>query len=896
MVNNVKNNDTEKETSRNENVKQLNAMNQSGSEVSQLFNNIKDVRQHIEGLLNKQREFERQEYDRLRKQELEKQHLEELEKAPKIAEPVIQQENAKPIVENIEKVETTAEKVSAQVVIEKPKVEAPVIKTESTAPTLSYSIDKTRTKQFSDPNAKPSYIRGMITPPPVVSQPPRDFRNNSTNNNNRTFVPRNPNQPPRPFNNTNTTSGSRPPMQNQRQPGQFGQNQFNNNSRPPQRPTTARPEQAATVLGKDIRKPFDNKKKDYTKTNDDKKSMNKRTLIRKGFIQDDLDDERMGTRKLKNRKIKEQIVFAPIKIEKAIITTENLTVKILSEKIGKTAQEIIKQLMVLGIMTTINSVVDFPTMELVASELGVSLELRLEQTKEEQLEAFHDEIDDDLQLTKRPPIITVMGHVDHGKTSLLDAIKKTSVVAGEAGGITQHIGAYSIMAKNEKITFLDTPGHEAFSEMRARGANVTDIVVLVVAADDGIMPQTIEAINHAKAANVPIIVAINKIDKPAANPEKIKQTLTEYGLVTEEWGGDTIMVPISAKTGDGIDKLLENILLLAEMNNYKANPERKAKGTIIEAKLDKGKGPVATIIVQNGTLHIGDTAVSGMTYGRIRAMVDDKGRNVKEAGPSMAVSVLGFTDVPSAGETIFIVTDEKMAKQVATERNNKLRNEQMVQGPKVTLDDVFNKISENLVKEYNIIIKADVQGSVEALKSSLIKLSNSEVKVNVVFGGVGAINKSDLMLAGASKAIVIGFNVRPDSESKIMAENTGVDIRLFRIIYEALDNVEASMKGMIAPKYKEDILGRAQVRSVFKVSNVGVIAGSYVTSGKITRNSKVRVYRENAIVYEGNIDNLKRFKDDAKEVATGYECGISVDGFSDFKENDEIEAYILQQI
>ncbi len=551
--------------------------------------------------------------------------------------------------------------------------------------------------------------------------------------------------------------------------------------------------------------------------------------------------------------------------------------------------------MILGIMTNINGVVDFATMELVANELGVELELKLEQTKEEQLEAIHEEEDKEEDLVKRPPIITVMGHVDHGKTSLLDAIRKTTVAAGEAGGITQHIGAYSVQCKGETITFLDTPGHEAFTEMRARGALVTDIVILIVAADDGIMPQTVEAIHHAKAANVPIVVAINKIDKPGANIDKIKQSLTEYELVPEEWGGDTMIVPISAKKGIGIENLLESILFLAEYNNYRANPKRQAKCSIIESKLDKGKGPVANIIVQNGTLHVGDYVVSGVTSGRIRAMVDDKGRNIKEAGPSTPVSVLGFSEVPNAGDSAFVVEDEKMAKQVVSEREAKLKNEAANQSQKVTLDDVFNKINEGQMKELNIIVKGDVQGSVEALKTSLEKLSNDEVKVVVVHGGVGAINKSDIMLAGVSNAIIIGFNVRPDSEAKVASETAGIDIKLYSVIYEAIDDVTNAMKGLVAPKYKEVITGRAQVRSVFKISSVGEVAGSYVISGKIVRNSQVRIYRNDVKIFEGPINNLKRFKDDAKEVAQGYECGISVEGFIGFEENDEIESYVMEE-
>ena len=734
--------------------------------------------------------------------------------------------------------------------------------------------------------ATPSYIRKIdFVPnaPPKATKPAQADKNGQFNRS-KSFVN---NKDGKPFDKQ---------FQKNARPNQFENKEQGNNVQRPSAPKMQRPTPASLppiANNKDRR--INDKKRDLNKQVDDKKGMNKRTLLRKGFITEDIDEERVGTRKLKNKKQKEVHVFQPIKIEKAVITTENLTVKILSEKIGKTAQEIIKQLMILGIMTNINSVVDFSTMELVANELGVELELKLEQTKEEQLEAIHEEEDREEDLVKRPPIITVMGHVDHGKTSLLDAIRKTTVAAGEAGGITQHIGAYSVQCKGETITFLDTPGHEAFTEMRARGALVTDIVILIVAADDGIMPQTVEAIHHAKAANVPIVVAINKIDKPAANIEKVKQALTEHELVPEEWGGDTMIVPISAKKGTGIENLLESILFLAEYNNYRANPKRHAKCSVIESKLDKGKGPVANIIVQNGTLHVGDYVVSGITSGRIRAMVDDKGRNIKEAGPSTPVSVLGFSEVPNAGDPAFVVADEKMAKQVISEREAKLKNEAANQSQKVSLDDVFSKINEGQMKELNIIVKGDVQGSVEALKSSLEKLSNDEVKVVVIHGGVGAINKSDIMLAGVSNAIIIGFNVRPDSEAKSAAETSGVDVKLYSIIYEAIDDVTNAMKGLVAPKYREVITGRAQVRSVFKISSVGEVAGSYVISGKIVRNSQVRIYRDNVKIFEGPINNLKRFKDDAKEVAQGYECGISVEGFTGFAENDEIESYVMEE-
>ena len=499
-------------------------------------------------------------------------------------------------------------------------------------------------------------------------------------------------------------------------------------------------------------------------------------------------------------------------------------------------------------------------------------------------------------LIPRPPVVTIMGHVDHGKTSLLDYIRKTRVTAGEAGGITQHIGAYTVNLDGRQITFLDTPGHEAFTSMRLRGAMATDIAVLVVAADDGVMPQTIEAISHAKAAGVQTIVAINKIDKPAANIERIKQQLTEYDLVCEDWGGDTIMVPVSAHTGEGVEQLLEMILLVAEVQDYKANPNRKARGIIIEARLDKGRGPVATVLVKNGTLHIGDTIVAGTAYGRIRAMVNDRGERVKSAGPSDPVEVIGFNDVPDAGEQISAVDDDKLSRQVAEERKDKLRAALIKDQQKTTLDDLFSQISAGQVKDLNLIIKADVQGSVEAVRQSLEKLSNDEVRVHTIHGAVGAINESDVMLASTANAIIIGFNVRPDANARDMAEREKIDVRLYRVIYQAIEDVQNAMKGLLAPKFKEVLLGHAAVRSPFKVSGVGTIAGSYVTDGKIQRNAQIRLLRDNIVIHEGKISSLKRFKDDAKEVNTGYECGIGIENYNDIKENDVIECFIMEEI
>lgn len=559
---------------------------------------------------------------------------------------------------------------------------------------------------------------------------------------------------------------------------------------------------------------------------------------------------------------------------------------------SRKAGEVIKELMKLGVMATINQEIDSETAVIVCNEMGVTVEVKIEKSI-----SVIDEIEDkEEDLKPRSPVVTVMGHVDHGKTSLLDAIRSANVTASEAGGITQHIGAYQIEIKGQKITFLDTPGHEAFTAMRARGAQVTDIAVLVVAADDGVMPQTIEAINHAKAANVPIVVAINKIDKENSNPDRVKQELTEHGLVVEEWGGDTIAVPVSAKTRNNIEGLLEMILLVAEIKDLKANPNRAATGTVIEAKLDKGKGPVATVLVSKGTLNIGDVIVSGPVFGKIRAMVDDKGRRVKKAGPSIPVEIQGLSEVPEAGEIFHVVSDDKLAHQISQARNDERKAEEIKQKSRISLDDLFDKIKEGEVKDLNIIIKGDVQGSVEAIKQSLLKLSTSEVRVNPIHSGVGAISESDVMLAAASNAIIIGFNVRPDANSKTTAEHQKVDIRLYRVIYEAIDDIRDAMEGMLEPEFKEVIVGKAEIRQVFKVPKIGTIAGSYVTNGKITRSSKIRVIRDSVVICEGELESLKRFKDDVREVAEGYECGIGIKNFNDIKEGDILEAFTLEEI
>ena len=643
---------------------------------------------------------------------------------------------------------------------------------------------------------------------------------------------------------------------------------------------------------------YDPNKKQYVRQNDPERNANKNSNRRRdsgvNMSINGYDDEFVRGKK-KKKAAAQAKAFEPVRIEKAVMTAETITVRDLSERIGKPAGEIIKKLMMLGIIATINNELDYETAGLVCAEYDIELEKKVAETAEDALEK-EDVQDAEEDLIPRPPVVTIMGHVDHGKTSLLDYIRKTRVTAGEAGGITQHIGAYTVNLDGRQITFLDTPGHEAFTSMRLRGAMATDIAVLVVAADDGVMPQTVEAISHAKAAGVQTIVAINKIDKPAANIERIKQQLTEYDLVCEDWGGDTIMVPVSAHTGEGVEQLLEMILLVAEVQDYKANPNRKARGIIIEARLDKGRGPVATVLVKNGTLRVGDTIVAGTAYGRVRAMVNDLGERVKSAGPSDPVEVIGFNDVPEAGDQISAVDDDKLSRQVAEERKDRLRAALIKEQQKTTLDDLFSQISAGQIKDLNVIIKADVQGSVEAVRQSLEKLSNDEVRVRSIHGGVGAITETDVMLASTANAIIIGFNVRPDNNARAMAEKEKIDIRLYRVIYQAIEDVQNAMKGMLAPKFKEVLLGHATVRTPFKVSGVGTVAGSYVTDGKILRNAQVRLLRDNVVIHEGKIESLRRFKDDAKEVAEGYECGIGLEKYNDIKEGDIIEAFVMEEI
>ncbi len=695
----------------------------------------------------------------------------------------------------------------------------------------------------------------------------------------------------------------KPPVRNPQFNNRFNNNNGSNagNTRPsqPARFTAPAPSTTAAQPAKNKNFGPDKKKQSFDRTyvEKDRRTMSKRALVKQqGASIDDFDENKSGYRKLRLKKDKKQQNAQAIKIERAVVTTNDIPLKSLSEKLGISAVEITKRLFKEGVMKTVNESIDYDTAALVAAGLGIELEYKPEKTAEEVLiEKQADTVEEIESLVPRAPIVTVMGHVDHGKTSLLDYIRKTNAAAGEAGGITQHIGAYTVSVNGKGITFIDTPGHEAFTAMRARGAQVTDIVILVVAADDGIMPQTIEAINHAKAANVSIIVAVNKIDKVGANIDKVKQDLTGHGLVPEEWGGDTLVCPISCKTGEGIDSLLESLLLIAEMKELLANPEREARGVIIEARLDKGKGPVATVLVQNGTLHTGDNLISGTVTGRVRAMIDDNGKPVKEAGPSMAVNVLGLEEVPNSGDSIFAVSQALM-KQVMDERKRKESDAMIKSASKISLDEVFGKIAEGNMKTLNLIIKCDVQGSVEAVKQSVSKLSNEEVQVKVIHSGAGAVTETDVMLADSSNAIILGFNVRPDTKAKALAERSKVDVRSYRIIYDLLDDIEAALKGMLSPKYHEVYLGKCEVRQTFKITGVGNIAGCYVQEGKIVRGGKLRIYRDDVLVVEGNVQQLKRFKDDVKEVAFGFECGCAIEGFNDIKIGDIIECYLIEQV
>ncbi|MDF2877438.1 MAG: infB [Clostridia bacterium] len=655
--------------------------------------------------------------------------------------------------------------------------------------------------------------------------------------------------------------------------------------------STLEDNEAALIMNyyKEVNKQTENKPQEVTPQENPKKVVEKNSNKRHGDI--------IETKNNTPQPIIEQT--APIEQEikevKIIQVATSIAIKDLAQKLEVSSTEIIKRLMKKGRIVSINQEIDFDLAAKVAEEFDVLIEAEEERDLME--EVFGEVQDDEEQLVEKPPVVVVMGHVDHGKTSLLDAIRSTSVTAKEAGGITQHIGASSISVNGKKITFLDTPGHEAFTAMRMRGAQVTDIAILVVAADDGVMPQTIEAINHAKAANVQIIVAMNKMDKQGANPDRVKQELADQGLLVEDWGGDIICVPVSAIKREGLDTLLEMVLLVAEMSDLKANPNRKSRGTIIEAQLDKGRGPVATVLIQSGTLKIGDPIVAGVAYGRIRAMVDDKGRAVKKAGPSTPVEILGLSEVPTAGDMFYVSNSDKQARQVAEKIKAQGRVQLIGQTPqKVSLDDLFTQIQEGKMKELNIVIKADVQGSVEAVRQSLERLSNDEVRIRTLHGGVGTITESDVMLASASGAIIIGFNVRPEAATKAIADAEQVDIRLYRVIYNAIEDIKAAMKGMLDPEYVEKVIGHALIRQTFKVSGVGTVGGAYVVDGKIVRNAGVRIIRDGIVVYEGHLTSLKRFKDDAKEVNTNYECGVMFERFNDLKEDDTVEAFVMQEI
>lgn len=713
----------------------------------------------------------------------------------------------------------------------------------------------------------------------------------------------------RPSGNNGGQSGSGAPQHRNQQPNR-GQGQNNGGG---QRNDNAgsRPNQSGNRGGQPNRGPAQNNNNNAgggnrgpggqnSQNQNFKKGNNNFNKSNKGF-----DDNRQGGYKNNNRGGKggrggrggynqqpprEKIDNTP----KKIIVRGTMTVGETAKLLHKDASEVIKKLISLGVMATINQELDIDTILLLAGDFGVEVEVKIP-VEDDRFETI-EEVDDPADLLERPPVVTIMGHVDHGKTTLLDAIRSTNVTGGEAGGITQHIGAYQVEINSKKITFLDTPGHEAFTAMRARGAQLTDITIIVVAADDGVMPQTVEAVNHAKAAGLPIIVAVNKIDKPEANPDRVKQELTEYGLVPEEWGGETIFVNVSAKQRMGLEDLLEMILLVAEVNEYKANPNKRARGAVIEAELDKNRGPVARILVQHGTLKVGDAFVAGNCFGRVRAMVNDKGRRLKEAGPSTPVEITGLTEVPQAGDPFMVFEDERKARSIAEKRAITQRQSDLGANTRVTLDDLFRHIKEGEIKDLNVIIKADVQGSVEALKGSLEKIEVEGVRVKIIHSGAGAITESDIILAAASNAIVIGFNVRPDSQTKATADQEKVDIRLHRVIYNAIEEIEQAMKGMLDPVYKEAVIGHAEVRNTFKISKVGTIAGCMVTSGKISRSAEARLIRDGIVVYEGKIDSLKRFKDDAKEVAQGYECGITLDNYNDLKEGDVIEAFIMETV
>ncbi len=832
----------------------------------------------------------------------------------------IAQEQARIAAEEAAKAAAEAEKAAKAAAAEAPAPETEKPKKRTTKK-KGAEVEPVAEEKAVQPEETPAQVEPAATETPVAAKPEEkaEVKKTEAKPEARTFVPKAaPAAPraPRYFRNgqeqgvyvakpgvENTSASSatyRPRPTGDRPQRPAGERPFGNRSATPgarpARPTSGAPI-AAPITAPKENKNFSApaKKKTFEKTYTEKKPMSKRTLARQqGMTVEDFDEDKSGYRKVRSPKKQKQQEIPTVKIEHAVVTTKDIPLKVLSEKLGVSAVEITKRLFKEGIMKGINDSIDYENALMIAMDMGIDLEYKPEKTAEEVL---MDTVvaEDESKLVPRAPVVTVMGHVDHGKTSLLDKIRSTTVTAGEAGGITQSIGAYTVTAKGKQITFIDTPGHAAFTSMRARGAQITDVVILVVAADDGIMPQTVEAINHAKAANVPIIVAMNKMDKYEVNPDRVKQELMQHELVPEEWGGETMVIPISAKTGMGIDELLDSVNLVAEMQELKANPDRQAKGTIIEAKLDKGKGPVASIIVQTGTLKTGDNILSGTTMGRVRAMFDDKGRAVKTAGPSMAVSILGLEDVPNAGDSIMAV-DQALMKQVQEERKNRERESMIKEQSRVSLDDIFAQVEEGKMKNLNIIVKGDVQGSVEAVKQSLEKLSNEEVRVKVIHSAAGAINEGDVMLADSANAIIIGFNVRPDTKAKKIAETSKVDVRSYRIIYELIDDMEKALKGMLAPKLREILTGKCEVRQTFNITGVGTIAGCYVTDGKIVRGGKLRIYREDIMICEGGVKQLKRFKDDVKEVNHGYECGCAIEGFNEIRIGDIIECYVTEEI
>ena len=852
----------------------------SGGAVAELSKKISVAEKAASDILKKLNDIETAIRTRRYEEEQAAIRAAEAEAAAKLAaeKPAQAEAASQPLPEIAAQPSAPAEAVAEPVREAQPAI-TPVEEAKPAAQPVAPAEQPAQTAQPAE-KPRPSYIRGHVNP-----AEPRPARPE-----NRTFINRD-SRPQRPDPRGQRPAGqSYQPRNGAAQTGArpVGGQRYNSPAAVP----PVQPNKGGKNFGPD------KKKQTFEKTYVEKghSPLSKRALQKQqGASIDDFDENKSGYRKLRVKKAQKNTAQS-IKIEHAVVTTDDIPLKVLSEKLGVGAAEITKRLFKEGIMKTVNESIDYDTAALIAAGLGIELEYKPEKTAEEVLfEQQADTVEEIESLVPRAPVVTVMGHVDHGKTSLLDYIRKAHVTSGEAGGITQHIGAYTVTVQGKGITFIDTPGHEAFTAMRARGAQVTDIVILVVAADDGIMPQTVEAINHAKAAKVDIIVAVNKIDKPAANVDKVKQELTEYNLVPEEWGGETMICPVSCKTGEGIDNLLESLLLKAEMKELLANPAREARGVIIEAQLDKGKGPVATVLVQNGTLRTGDNLVSGMVSGKVRAMIDDRGRTVKEAGPSMAVNVLGLDAVPNSGETINAVSSELM-KRVQAERKRKLSDDMTKKMSKVSLDDAFAGLEGEEKKNLNLIIKGDVQGSVEAIKQSVVKLTNDEVQVKVIHSAAGAVTESDVMLAESSKAIILAFNVRPDPKAKALAERSKVDVRTYRIIYDLLDDMEAALKGMRAPKYQENLLGKCEVRQTFKITGVGNIAGCMVLDGKIVRGGKLRIYRDDILIVEGGVKQLKRFKDDVKEVAAGYECGCSIEGFNDIKIGDIIECYLIEEI